>query len=359
MTKKRQKRRLVALVHADVKGYTRLMERDEASTIKVITLCQDGMKSLAQKHDGNVVDTAGDGFLLEFMSAEDAVQFALDFQKAVTRQNWDVPKHLQMNFRIGIHLGNVTEVGDKIYGHAVNIAARLEELAAPGGICISGTLYDVVKKRLPLHYEHLAEQVLKNITEPMSVYRIQKKSSSTESKDSATRAVANGRNMPVRKIPLLKLRKEFSDKDRNTFLRDSFTAIIGYFQQGLKSLEKHYPAIETRFEKVTRRKYTFEIDAPSGPKNACNIWIRKLGSEENISYRYGDFHADDDSSTNEWIHTEDDGFTMYLTGLMGEFGANLSGSHLTTQDAARILWERFTLSPTASWQPHLLRISAF
>ena len=242
------------------------MESDETSTVEVITLCQGGMKSLAQKHAGKVVDAAGDGFLLEFVSAEDAVRFALDFQKAVTGQNWNVPEHLQMNFRIGINLGNVTAVGNKIYGHAVNIAARLEGLAAPGGICISGTVYDVVKKKLPLHYEHLAGQVLKNITKPVSVYRIHKKSSSTGSKDSATQSVANGRKIPVPEIPLPKLKKEFSDKDRNTFLRDSFAAIVGYFQRGLKSLEKQYPAIETRFEEVTRQKYTFEIDAPEWTK---------------------------------------------------------------------------------------------
>jgi class 3 adenylate cyclase len=359
MTKKRQKRRLVALVHADVKGYTRLMESDETSTIEVITLCQDGMKSLAQQHAGKVVDTAGDGFLLEFISAEDAVRFALDFQKAVTGQNWNVPEHLQMNFRIGVHFGNVTAVGNKIYGHAVNIAARLEGLAAPGGICISGTVYDVVKKKLPLHYEHLAGQLLKNIIKPVSVYRIHRKSLSTESKDSATQSIANGRKVLVPEIPLPKLEKEFSDKDRNTFLRDSFAAIVVYFKRGLKSLEKQYPAIATRFEEVTRQKYTFEIDARSGLKNACKIWIHKPGSEEKISYGYGDFQGADDSSRNEWIHTEDDGFTMYLTGLVGEFGANLSGGHLTTQDAARILWERFTLSPRASWQLPLLRISAF
>jgi hypothetical protein len=321
------------------------MERDEASTIEVLILCHDGMKGLAQKHDGSVVDTAGDGFLLEFMSAEDAVRFALDFQKAVTGQNSNVPEHLQMKFRIGINLGNVTEVGGKIYGHAVNMAARLEGLATPGSICISGAVYDLVKKKFPLHYDCLAEQVLKNITEPMSAYRIQTKSSSTESEDSPPRAVPNEWKIPVPEMPLPQLRNEFSEKDRNTFLRDSFATIVGYFRQGLKSLEKHDPTIETRFEEVTRQKYTFEIDGPGGLKNACKIWIRKLGSQTNISYRYENFDANDDSSTNEWIHTEDDGFTMYLTGLMGEFGANLSGSHLTTQDAARILWERFTIRP--------------
>lgn len=354
MTKKRQERRLVALVHADVKGYTRLMERDEASTIEVITLCQDGMKSLAQKHAGGVVDTAGDGFLLEFVSAEDAVQFALDFQKAVTGQNWNVPEHLQMNFRIGIHLGKVTEVGDKIYGHAVNMAARMEELAVPGSICISGTVYDVVKKKFLLHYEHLAKPVLKNITEPMSAYRIHRKSLSRESEDSATQVVA----MAGPEIALAELEREFSDQDRNTFLRDSFETIVAYFQQELKSLEKHDPSIETRCEEVVRQQYTFEIDGQGGLENACKISIPKLGIQDIISYRNENFGASDDFSTNEWVRTEDDGFTMYLTGLTGEFGAILSGGHFTAQDVARILWERFILAPRPSFNPLLSRVSA-
>ena len=97
-----------------------------------------------------------------------------------------------MMFRIGINLGNVTEVGGKIYGHAVNVASRLEGLATAGSICISGDVYDLVKKKLPLQYECLAEQMLKNIAEPMFAYRIHPKSSSTKSADSATRPVANG-----------------------------------------------------------------------------------------------------------------------------------------------------------------------
>jgi class 3 adenylate cyclase len=342
MTKKRQKRRLVALVHADVKGYTRLMERDEASTIEVITLCQDGMKSLAHKHAGSVVDTAGDGFLLEFVSAEDAIQFALDFQKAVTGQNLNVPEHLQMNFRIGIHLGKVTEVGDKIYGHAVNMAARLEELAVPGSICISSTVYDVVKKKFPLHYEHLVKPVLKNITEPMSAYRIHGKSLSRESEDSAIQLVGHGREIAVPEMALPGLERQFSCQDRNTFLRDSFATIVAYFRQEMKSLENLDPRTETRFEEVTRQEYAFEIDGQGGLENACKISIPKLGTQDIISYRTENFGASDDFSANERVRTEDDGFTLFLTGLTGKFGAILSGSRCTAEDVARILWERFT-----------------
>ncbi len=337
-----RRRRIIALVHADVKGYSSLMQRDEASTIEGLILSQDGMKGLAQKHDGHVVDTAGDGFLLKFVSAEDAVQFALDFQEAVKAQNSKVPEHRQMQFRIGINLGKVIEVGDKIYGNAVNIAARLEGLATPGSICISETVYNIVKKKLPLDYECLAEQALKNITGSKSAYRIRSKSSSTESEASTTLGPGRGWKIPVPEMLPPQFRKEFSDKDRNTFLRHSLDTIVKHFQQGLKSLRKHDPTIETGFETVTSQKYQFVICRAGGQKNRCQVWISKLGSQKNISYRDLDSGTNDDTSMNEWIHTSDDGFAMYLTGLMGKFGTNLYGSNLTTESAATILWERFT-----------------
>jgi class 3 adenylate cyclase len=340
MTKRR--RRLVALVHADVKGYSSLMQRDEASTIEELTLSLDGMKGLAQKHDGNLVDTAGDGFLVEFIGAEDAVQFALDFQEAVKAQNSNVPEHRQMQFRIGINLGKVIEVGDKIYGNAVNIAARLEGLATPGGICVSETVYNIVKDKLPLDYEYLAEQALKNINEVTSPYRICEKSPSAEGQASSTLGPIRGRKVPVPEMLLPRLRKQFSDEDRNTFLRHSLDAIVNYFQEGLKSLRRHDPTVETGFEAVTSQKYRFEIYRAGGQKNRCQVWISKLGSQKNISYRDLDSDTNDDTSMNEWIHASDDGFTIYLTGLMGKFGTNLHGSNLTNEDAARILWERFT-----------------
>jgi class 3 adenylate cyclase len=342
MNTKTGKRRLVALVHADVKGYSSLMEIDEDSTIEGLILSQDGMKGLAQKHGGYVVDTAGDGFLLEFVSAEEAVQFALDFQEAVKAQNSKVPELRQMQFRIGINLGKVIDVGDKIYGNAVNIAARLEGLATPGSICISETVYNIVKKKLPLDYEYLAERALKNITGSTSAYRIRAQSSPTEGEASTAPRPIRGRNVPVPEMRLPQLRREFSDKDRNTFLRHSLDTIVTYFREGLKSLRKHDPTIETGFEAVTSQKYQFQIYRGGRQKNRCQVWISKLGSQKNISYKDLDSDTNDDTSMDEWIHATDDGSAMYLTGLMGKFGTNLYGSNLTTEGAARILWERFT-----------------
>ncbi len=318
------------------------MQQDEASTIEELILSQDGMKGLAEKHEGHVVDTAGDGFLLEFVTADVAVQFALDFQEAVKAQNSSVPEHRQMQFRMGINLGEVTEVGDKIYGNAVNVAARLQELATPGGVCISETAYNIVKKKLPLEYECLGEQALKNISGSTSVYRIRTKASSGEGEASTTLGPIRGRKVPMPGMLRPRARKEFSDKERNTFLRHSLDTIVAYFQQRLKSLRKHDPSIETGFESVTSQKFKFEIGRAGRQKRACQVWISKHGSGKNISYKDIGSDTNDDASRIEWIRAEDDGFTIYLTGLMGKFGTNLCGSNLSTDDAAGILWERFT-----------------
>jgi adenylate cyclase len=320
------------------------VQRDEASTIEELIISQGGMKGLAQRHGGRVVDTAGDGFLLEFVSAEAAVQFALDFQGAVKAQNSKVPDHRQMQFRIGINFGKVIEVGDKIYGNAVNIAARLEGLATPGSICISETVHNIVKKKFPLDYECLVEQALKNITGTASAYRIRAKSSSPEGVASTALGHLRAHEVPVPEMLLPQFRREFSDKDRNSFLKHSLDKIVTHFQQGLNSIRNHDPTVETEFEAVTSQKYQFEIYRAGGQKNRCEVWISKLGSQESISYRDLDSGTNDDASMNEWIHVADDGFVLYLTGLMGKFGTNLYGSNLTSGDAATILWERF-ISP--------------
>lgn len=340
----KRRRRIATLVHADVKNYCSLMQRDEVSTIEELILSLDGMKCLAQEHGGDVVDTAGDGFLLQFVRTVDAVQFALDFQDGVRVQNLNVPDRRQMQFRIGINLGKVIEVGDKIYGNAVNIAARLEGLATPGSICISESVYDVVKGKLPLEYEYLAERTLKNINKLTSAYRIRPKSGFAKGEASSTLESMRGQKGPEHGMLLPRLRKQFSEEHRDKFLRHSLDAIVSHFRQGLKSLRKHDPNIQTEFEALTNRKYQFKIFGANGQENRCQIWISKLGSRKNLSYRNLAFNSKCETTLDEGIHVADDGFTMHLTGLMGRFGSNLSGSNFTSEAVAKLLWERFTSS---------------
>jgi len=166
------KRKLTTIVSADVAGYSRLMANDESATVRTIEVYRKVMSELITQHRGRVIDSPGDNLLAEFGSVVDAVQCAVAVQKELRARNSELPEDRKMEFRIGINLGDVIQEGDRIYGDGVNVAARIEGLAPPGGICISRTTYDQVKNKLDLGYEYLGEQSVKNIDEPVRVYRV-------------------------------------------------------------------------------------------------------------------------------------------------------------------------------------------
>ena len=166
------KRKLTAILSADVKGYSRLMGEDEESTARTLNTYKEVMTGLIQVHHGRVVDASGDNVLAEFASVVDAVRCAVEIQKELKTRNAELPENRWMEFRIGINLGDVIEDGEQILGDGVNIAARLESLSEAGGICISGTAYDHVENKLSLGYEYLGEQAVKNIAKPVRVYRV-------------------------------------------------------------------------------------------------------------------------------------------------------------------------------------------
>jgi len=166
------KRKLAAILSTDVVGYSRLMEDDEEATIQSINAYRKSISTLVEQHRGRVVDTTGDNLMAEFSSVVDAVQCAVETQKEISERNADLPENRRMLFRIGVNLGDIVEEDDKIYGDGVNIAARLESLAEAGGICISRTAYGQVKNKLNLGYEYLGEHSVKNISEPVHVYKV-------------------------------------------------------------------------------------------------------------------------------------------------------------------------------------------
>jgi len=166
------KRKLTAIFSADVEGYSRLMEEDELATIETLTSHKEIMGKLIRQYRGRVVDSTGDNLLAEFASVVDAVQCAVEVQQVLSSKNETLPENRGMYFRIGINLGDVVEEGERIYGDGVNVAARVESLAEGGGISISGTAYDQLGKKLPLGYEYLGEQSVKNIEKPVRVYRV-------------------------------------------------------------------------------------------------------------------------------------------------------------------------------------------
>jgi adenylate cyclase len=161
------KRKLAAILSADVVGYSRLMGEDEAATVKTLETFKRVIADLIHQHRGRVVDAPGDNILAEFASVVNAVQCAVAAQKELQVRNLELPETRRMQFRIGINLGDVIEEDDHIYGDGVNIAARLESLAEPGGICISKTAFDHIETKLPLGYEYLGEQTVKNIAKPV------------------------------------------------------------------------------------------------------------------------------------------------------------------------------------------------
>src|SRR6266446_599905 len=156
-------RKLTAILSADVKGYSRLMGEDEEATIRTLTAYREVMATLIRQHRGRVVDSPGDNLLAEFASAVDAVRGAVEIQQDLQGKNAELPPERRMEFRIGINVGDVVVEGEQLYGDGVNIAARLESLAIPGGICISGTVYDQIETKLPLNYDYQGEQTVKNI----------------------------------------------------------------------------------------------------------------------------------------------------------------------------------------------------
>jgi len=166
------KRKLAAIFSADVAGYSRLMAEDESATVKILETYREVMSTLIMQHRGQVIDSPGDNLLAEFTSVVDSVQCAVAVQKEFQARNAELPENRRMEFRIGVNLGDVIEKGERIYGDGVNIAARLESLAEPGGICISKTAFDHIESKLPYGYEFLGDQTVKNIAKPVGTYRV-------------------------------------------------------------------------------------------------------------------------------------------------------------------------------------------
>src|SRR5215203_3939723 len=165
-------RKLAAIFAADVAGYSRLMGQDEAGTLRTLAAHREIMDRLIGEHRGRIANTAGDSVLAEFPSVVDAVQCAVEVQQALAEGNEGVPEERRMRFRIGVHVGDVMVRGADLLGDGVNVAARLQTLAAPGGVCISGEAHQYARKVLPLPYEDLGHQSVRNLEEPIRAYSL-------------------------------------------------------------------------------------------------------------------------------------------------------------------------------------------
>jgi class 3 adenylate cyclase len=205
MSSEETKRKLAAIFSADVKDYSLLMRDDEVATVETITTYREVMGTLIKQHHGRVVDSPGDNILAEFSSIVDAVQSAVAIQKELKVRNAELPDQRRMEFRIGINLGDVIVEDGRLYGDGVNITARLEGLAEPGGICISRTAFDQIEDKLPLGYEYLGEKTVKNIVKPVRAYKvILEPESAAERKEKKASAVHGKRHR--------RWRDDFSEK---------------------------------------------------------------------------------------------------------------------------------------------------
>ncbi len=180
-------RKLAAILSADVVGYSRLMAEDEAATIHTLTGYRESIAMLVRQHRGRVVDSPGDNVLAEFPTALDAVRSALEIQGVLRARNLNLVPERRMEFRIGVHMGDVATEGGRVYGDGVNIAARLESLAEAGGICISATVHEQVRNKVDAGYTDLGDQTVKNIPEQIHVYRIQPRGEDASTSGSVVR----------------------------------------------------------------------------------------------------------------------------------------------------------------------------
>jgi len=186
MADERVQRRLAAILAADVVGYSRLIRADEEGTLaRLKSLRRDLVDPVLASHGGRIFKTMGDGLLVEFASVVDAVRSAAEVQGQMAKRNSGVPDDQRIVFRIGINLGDVVIEGDDIHGDGVNVAARLEALADPGGICISGKVYEEVRDRIDVPFEDLGEQTVKNIDRPVRIWRWAAKMLATDPKNDA------------------------------------------------------------------------------------------------------------------------------------------------------------------------------
>ena len=210
-------RRLAAILAADVVGYSRLMEFDEAGTLAALKARRrDVLGPLIAKYRGRLVKVMGDGVLVEFASAVNAVQCALDLQRSTDEANATLPEPRQIILRIGINLGEIIVEGSDLYGDGVNVAARLEALAEPGGVCISSKVHEEVRGKIDVAFADMGEQQLKNIAAPVRAYRLQSGVAATERRQSAS-------NKPsIAVLPFANL----SDDKEQQFFSDGITEDI-------------------------------------------------------------------------------------------------------------------------------------
>jgi adenylate cyclase len=328
MTEERVKRKISAILSADVAGYSRLMGEDEVSTVKTLEAYRKVMSDLIEQFRGRVVDSPGDNLLAEFSSVVDAVQCAVEIHEVIRAKNEELPEDRRMLFRIGVNLGDVIEEGDRIYGDGVNIAARLEGLAEAGGICISGSAHEQIENKLALGYEYIGEHTVKNIAKPVKVYRV-----------------------PMEpKAATLKEENEKKSTLKNwqwTALGAAGAIIVIIGALAIWTFYLPGPSIEPA--SIEPEQAPAIVDVKEAPKTIAVLPFVDLSPEKDQEYFV-------DGLSEELINCLTQISDLHVTSRQSSF--TFKGSEKTTQEIANILGREYILEGSVRKAGNALRISA-
>jgi len=285
-------RKLAAILYADVAGYSRLTGEDEEGTHRRLRDYLDLISACVERHQGEVVHYAGDAVLADFATVTNALSCATDIQRDLREQNASLPDERKVQFRIGVNLGEVIEDRDDIYGDGVNVAARLESLAEPGGICISDSVHTAVGNKLPLEYEYIGEQQVKNITKPVRAFWIRMQGSGVADSPAAPEATreAAGSNRPDKpSIAVLPFANMSGDPEQEFFadgITEDIITELSRFRELLVISRNSCFKYKGQSEQV--KKIAHEL----GVQYVLEGSVRKAGSRVRITAQLIDAEAD-------------------------------------------------------------------
>src|SRR5690348_4042910 len=326
-------RRLAAILAADVAGYSRLMGRDEEGTHERFKAHLDELLDpKICEHHGRVVKTTGDGVLAEFASVVDAVRCAGEIQRAMADRDLDLAEEQRLRFRIGVNLGDVIVDGDDIYGDGVNIAVRLEGLAAPGSICISGTVRDHIGDRLPYAFEDMGEQSVKNIARPVRAYAFRPEGIASFPTASASSVSSSSPPLAAPRLSIVVLPfTNLSDDREQQYFADGITEDL---TTDLSRLENMFViSRNTAFTYRNKPIDTKQIGRELGVRYLLEGSVRRSGSRVRVSAQLIDAATDAHLWADRFDRDTDDLFALQseITSRL----ANALGVELIAAEAAR------------------------
>jgi adenylate cyclase len=276
------KRKLTAILSADVEGYSRLMGDDEESTIRTLTIYRSAMTGLIQQHRGRVVDAPGDNLLAEFTSAVDAVTGAVEIQRELAKRNAELTDERKMHFRIGVNVGDVVEEENRIYGDGVNIAARIQEAAESNGVFVSQSLFEQVKRQSPYRFEDLGLHSLKNISEQIRLYKVIGDMPTHRFLSRPSKRHASATGIREGSIAVLPFEVTGGDKNQQYFadgLTDDIIVELARFKKLFVSSRS------ASFAYGTQGIDPHQVGQELGVKHILKGQVRRLGKQVRISVR--------------------------------------------------------------------------